>query len=160
MAGLSEIVPWTASSSPTSMTRFKEYIEYILTTPLPRSIQEPITSFHVRPRRSLKMFAHRMEMLREVIEKIMHRMAMLQHTKYRGDSWQSHWKQVSHQGYDVIRGRTIDYGNREYYVLLGAMCQWSPYCRDIMVFMSWHFPSLHPDADDTSHSIEMQADVM
>ena len=86
---------------------------------------------------------------------------MLQWDEYRDHSWKSHWKKVSQQGYDVIRDRIVDYGNREYYLLFDAICQWSPYCRYIMEWMSrWHFESLHPDAVETDHVIIMQADVI
>ena len=56
---------------------------------------------------------------------------ILQHTKYSGVAWLDHWKKVSHCGYDVYNGRSVDLATS----------------------------GLHPEARPTNHSVEMHGDV-
>ena len=67
--------------------------------------------------------------------------------KYHDDfvtSWQSRWKAVSHEGADVYKGRVIDYGNREYTVLVGFLHKHDKFlARCLEWLISW-WPSLDP----------------
>ena len=84
----------------------------------------------------------------------------LQQTKYHGMASTNHWKIVLHDGYDIVHGRQVDYGNKEYYVLLRCVCHLSPYCYACVKWLGrYHFGSLHPDAALTDHACEMQGDV-
>ena len=85
----------------------------------------------------------------------------LQRTKYSGMAWSDHWKTVAHEGYDVYKGRCVDDGNVEYYVLLRCVCHLSPYCNECMAWLgTHHFISLHPEAALTDHMCEMHGDVL
>ena len=111
-------------------------------------------------RMHLKDFTMQMHELSPHIEQILGRVAQLQGTNNSGVAWTDHWKGVSHEGFDICSGRLTDYGNVEYYVLIGCFCHWSPHCYQCMVWLAGYFPSLHPDAALTDHACEMQGDVL
>ena len=61
----------------------------------------------------------------------------------------------------MSKGRCVDYGNVEYYVLLRCVCHLSPYCNECMAWLGkHHFTSLHPEAALTDHMCEMHGDVL
>ena len=79
---------------------------------------------------------------------------------YRGMSWSTHWKPISKHGYDVIKNRTVDYGNIEYAMLLSLFVARDPWCNCCIRTMATDFSSLDPGAQLTEHAIEMQGDVV
>ena len=112
-------------------------------------------------RTAMTDFPKHMAIVLPHVESILGHLVFLQHTNYDGVAWGGHWKEVSREGFDMVQGRCIDYGNVEYYMLLGCFCSISPYCCYCMEFLGQHyFPSLHPQAVVTDHSIEMQGDVV
>lgn len=117
--------------------------------------------FYADLRSHLKNFGTYMRDLQPHLEQILNRFVNLQHTKYADVGWRDHWKEVSYCGYDVYKGRCIDYGNVEYYVLMRAICDRSPYCKKCMLWLGQnYFGSLHPNADHaSSHAVEMHGDV-
>ena len=67
--------------------------------------------------------------------------------KYHDDfvtSWQSRWKAVSHEGADVYKGRVIDYGNREYTVLVGFLHKHDKFLAQCLEWLISWWPSLDP----------------
>lgn len=128
---------------------------------LARSTGSQLTAFHGELRAHLQDFQRLMNVLKPFFEQILSRLAFLQYTAYSGTAWADHWKVVSYEGRDFIRGREVDYGNSEYTVLLGCFCHWSPQCNQCMEWLGTHyFPSLHPHAELTDHSKEMKGDVL
>ena len=127
---------------------------------LPADAQLLLKQVYGELRACLKDFTMQMNDLRPHIEKILGRVAQLQDTTYSGVAWKEHWKRVSHQGFDICSGRLTDYGNVEYYVLIGCFCRWSPHCFQCMERLADYFPSLHPDAALTDRACEMQGDVL
>ena len=106
-------------------------------------------------------FPKHMAIVLPPVEQILGHLVFLQHTRYQGVSWVEHWKEVSHEGFDMSKGRCIDYGNKEYYMLLGCFCSMSPYCYQCMEHLGQqYFPSLHPQAMVTDHNMEMSGDVV
>ena len=65
------------------------------------------------------------------------------------------------EGYDIYKNRCVDYGNKEYFLLLGQICHKSEYFHSCLVWLGdYHFETLHPKAKLTKHSMEMQADII
>ena len=96
-----------------------------------------------------------------VIEVVFHRMCDLHYRHHRDEGWDRYWKGVSREGYDIIRGHILDYGNMEYTVLYKCICAWSPPCNELMLWLAQYFPSLHPTlCNETEHSISMKGDVV
>ena len=48
-----------------------------------------------------------------VIEVVFYRMCDLHYLHHRDEGWDQYWKGVSREGYEIIRGRILVYGNRE-----------------------------------------------
>ena len=117
-------------------------------------------SFYGTLRSHLRNYNTYMRLLLPHLERIFCRFVYLQYTEYDDVGWKDHWKEVSYWGYDVYKGMLIDYGNVEYYVLIHAMCDMSPYCKECMLWLGTnYFASLHPNAVASDHSIEMHGDV-
>ena len=75
--------------------------------------------------------------------------------------WDHRWKAVSMEGYDVVRNKIIDYGNREYTTILAAFMVRDTKIAECVTWLSGHWPSLHPfNSEHTNHSVEMQADII
>ena len=127
---------------------------------LPADAQVLLKHVYGQLRVHLKDFTVHMNELIPHIEQILGRVVQLQYTQYAGVAWTNHWKEVSHEGYDICGGRLTDYGNVEYDVLIGCFCRLSPHCRQCMVWLARYFPSLHPEAALTDHACEMQGDVL
>ena len=116
--------------------------------------------FHGNLRVLMGRFEDDVRCLLPHFEEIFGRFVQLQHSQYSGVAWKDHWKIVSADGADVIKGRIVDYGNVEYYVLLRHVCRLSLFCEQCMVWLGdYHFTTLHPAAELTDHAFEMQADV-
>lgn len=77
-------------------------------------------------------------------------------------SWASRWKRVSEEGYDVIRGRAIDYGNAEYSTILQFLYLFDSSCRQSIEYLVTYWPSIHPNDPShyTEHGVSMQGDVI
>ena len=117
-------------------------------------------AFHGRLRKQIEVFEQDIITLIPIFEKIFSRLVKLQYQKYSGVAWDSHWKEVSRQGFDWLHGREVDYGNVEYNMLLGCICHSSQYCNECMCWLGLHyFPTLRPDSPWTNHSVEMHGDV-
>ena len=122
---------------------------------------DDMKNFHGQLRKNLQSFTDDIDELIPHFEKVMHRLTHLQHSDHSGQAWDNHWKIVSMDGYDIYKNRSIDYGNKEYYLLLGLICHKSDYCYSCMVRLGeHHFETLHPNARLTKHSMEMQADII
>ena len=118
-------------------------------------------AFHASLKRDLQSFEEDMRCLVPHVEVILQHVVKLQDRKYSGMGWSDHWKTVSHDGYDVHKGRCVDYGNVEYYILLRCVCHMSTCCYECMKWLGdHHFGSLHPEAAQmTNHTVEMHGDV-
>ena len=118
------------------------------------------TDFHCQLRTMVMQFEKDMDCLLPQFEKIFDRLVHLQHTTYSGVAWKDHWKIVSMDGFDMHKGRCVDYGNVEYYVLLRCICHLSSFCHKCMIWLAdQYFPSLHPEAELTNHTLEMHGDI-
>ena len=111
--------------------------------------------------KTFEIFTRNVDQLIPSLEKVIGRLVHLQCTQLAGQVWQTHWEKVSHDGFDIVKGKSVDYGNIEYVVVLNLITSRSPY---ILKCMTWlgdsHFGSLNPDVVLTSHNVEMKADVI
>ena len=105
---------------------------------LPTSVSErsQLRNVYGTLRGHMRDFPMYMADLRPQIERILGRLVQLQRERYAGIAWDDHWKEVSREGFDLISNAETDYGNVEYYVLLGCFCHWSPYCYQCMVWLA------------------------
>ena len=72
-------------------------------------------------RTAMTDFPKHMAIVLPHVEQILGHLVFLQHTYYHGVPWVGHWKEVSHEGFDMSKERCIDYGNNEYYMWLGCL---------------------------------------
>ena len=127
---------------------------------LTRHATDDMKSFHGQLRRGLQSFSDDIDELIPYFEKVIYKFVHLQVID-SGKSWYCHWKSVSMEGYDIYQNRVVDYGNKEYYLLLGYIRRKSEYFHSCLVWLGdYHFETLHPKAELTTHSIEMQADII
>ena len=118
-------------------------------------------AFHGNLRVSLERFELDLALLLPHIEQIFGRLVHLQYAQYSGMAWKCHWKKVSMDGCDVIKGRCVDYGNVEYYILLRRVRHMSPFVEDCMAWLGKnHFETLRPEGMLlTDHAVEMHGDI-
>ena len=128
---------------------------------LDRTFSMEEKAFHGKLLKSMQRFEEDMRGLLPHFEKIFQRLVILQHTKYsERTGWSDHWKVVSYKGYDVFKGRCVDYGNMEYFVLVRVICHRSSYCYSCMEWLGTeYFGSLHPEAEVSEHAVEMHGDI-
>ena len=127
---------------------------------LPADAYDADKAFHGRLRKQLEVFQQDVITLIPIFEKVFHRLVNLQHEKYGGTAWAKHWKKVSEDGYDIVDGIPVDYGNVEYNMLIGCICHHSKFCNECMLWLgNEYFPTLRPDSPWTNHSVEMHGDV-
>ena len=76
-------------------------------------------------------------------------------------SW-SCLKPLSNLGYDTRRNgmMIVDYGNFQYKVVLRCLCSYSPTFHELLCKAAEYFPTLEPDYNDTSDSLEHQGDIL
>jgi hypothetical protein len=70
------------------------------------------------------------------------------------------FKDLSHEGYDVVSNRKIDYGNFQYKSALICMAMENAEVHSLMCRFSTVVPTLHPDYSDTEDSLSKQGDVI
>ena len=143
-------------------TSFPSFVDdFLRMKKLPAGAYDADKAFHGRLRKQLEVFQQDVITLIPTFEKVFSRLVQLQHHKYAGTAWADHWKEVSQEGFDVVDGRPVDYGNVEYNMLLGCICHSSKYCNECMLWLGLHhFPTLRPDSPWTKHSVEMHGDVV
>ena len=128
---------------------------------LPCDADETERQFYGQFRKAITSFTEDMVAIMPYLEFIISSIAHQQYKLYRGQSWDSHWKEVSREGFDLVKGRTVDYGNVEYNVILGCMVHNSPFIKDCMQWFGTHyFETLRPNSPFTSHSCEMHGDIV
>ena len=138
------------------------FIDELLLARLPSSANQVTRQAFGLTKVLVTEFQEKLANLLPVIERILERMCWLQYDRHFDHTWAAHWKGVSLEGYDVIRGRMIDYGNKEYCALYKMLCRMSPRCEALMAWLATYFPSLRPnhDSSETDHSLEMKADIV
>ena len=77
-----------------------------------------------------------------------------------GEGFHSIFKAKSMEGYDVIRNRKVDYGNKEYKVFALTACLEDVRARTSLEQMCWHFPTVHPAYEDTDDSCNNIGDLV
>ena len=77
-------------------------------------------------------------------------------------SWDYRWKAVSREGFDILRGRLLGYGNQEYRAILQWLYLQDTECAKFIDWLADWWPELHPiDADKRKQPcLEMQGDVI
>ena len=77
-------------------------------------------------------------------------------------SWETRWKGVSKMGYDIIRHRVIDYGNKEYNAILQFLYLQDSFCREAIDFLVEYWSSLHPlqEVHYSNDGVEKKGDVI
>ena len=94
----------------------------------------------------ISMARQNMNSVLEAFRCILYQMCCITYKDWheRNLSWETRWKGVSEMGYDIIRNRVIDYGNREYNAILQFLYLQDKYCREAIEFLVEYWPSLHP----------------
>ena len=82
-------------------------------------------------------------------------MEMSTHRITRGD-----FNAFSHHGYDVHKGRCVDYGNAQYATLLKFLCFYSSSIYESVDIMAKDLPSLSPTHADTHDGLIVQGDLI
>ena len=70
------------------------------------------------------------------------------------------WKAMSMKGFDVHKGRTIDYGNYEYRCFARVLCLADPRLNGQFARLSRFWPALHPDELDCDTVVDRQGDLV
>jgi len=91
--------------------------------------------FYGQLRKDFEIFTRNVDQLIPSLEKVIGRLVHLQCTQLAGQAWQTHWKKVSHDGFDIVKGKIVDYGNIEYVVVLNLITSRSPYIRKCMTWL-------------------------
>lgn len=112
-------------------------------------------------KKNLALFHVRLDKLMPVIVKIVQKMCEMQYVFQYGH-WHDHWREISKEGYDIIRETKTDYGNMEYCVIYKFLCAYSPDVEDSMTWLAEYFPTLHPNlyGYETEHSLCMKGDII
>ena len=109
---------------------------------------------------------HQVENVVKICRCVLRQMCTLSYADYistgNWPSWGSRWKRVSEEGYDVIRGRAVDYGNAEYSAILQFLYLIDSSCRQSIEYLVNYWPSIHPNdpCHYTEHGVSMQGDVI
>ena len=80
------------------------------------------------------------------------------------EDWKHRWKRLSHLGYDVIKNRLVDYGNKEYGAVVQALALLDDDFKVLLEYLvKYYWPSL--DAFDPEHltsenGIEKKGDLI
>ena len=77
-----------------------------------------------------------------------------------GVSFKDIFKEASHEGYDLVRNRKVDYGNMQYKSWLYQCCLADPAYQDVLAHCSEEIPTLHPLHKDTLDALENQGDIV
>ena len=119
----------------------------------------PMRALYSNMRKELSKLRGHAEMLLPFFRHVL--LAMVHVTVVDGHTaWKSYWKAPSSLGYDVVRNRCIDYGNKEYNTLLYAFLMldetmWAQYYQ-----LGRFWPSLLVIPSQTEHQMNMQGDVV
>ena len=96
---------------------------------------------------------------------VLHQMCCLTYSDWQCGgytSWDYRWKAVSREGFDILRGRLLGYGNQEYRAILQWLYLQDTECAKFIDWLADWWPELHPiNADQRKQPcLEMQGDVI
>ena len=109
-------------------------------------------------RGELKIVDDKIQELFDIVRKIVEEMERVSALNPNA-SFDVLWKPVSHMGFDVIRGRTVDYGNREYAAIYLMFCN-DPVIADSVEKLQKRWPTLRLDGLQSETALVRKADVV
>ena len=109
-------------------------------------------------RGELKIVDKKIQELFDIVRKIVEEMERVSALNPNA-SFHDLWKPVSQMGFDVIRGRNVDYGNREYAAIYVMFCN-DPDIADSMEKLQKRWPTLRLDGLQSETALVRKADVV